>query len=99
MSALRVADPELFKQIHIAYNAAKEKGMYKGQYAINTVAEYWAEGSQWWFWSNYEFYDGNKRIQSPDDLKAYDPTLYAILSQVYQGHHIPADIYYGKNLK
>ena len=98
MSALGKADPELYKQINVAYEAAKAKGMYKGQYAINTVAEYWAEGSQWWFWSNYEFNDGTVKVQSPDDLKAYDPTLYHILSQVYAGHHIPADVYYGKNI-
>jgi len=44
---------------------AKAKGSYKDargreQYAINTVAEYFAEGTQlWlWFWSIIEFYDG-----------------------------------------
>ena len=98
MSALRVADPDLYKQIQVAYDAAKQKGLYKGQYAINTVAEYWAEGSQWWFWSNFEFMDGKTRLQTPDDLKAYDPALYNILAQVYPGHHIPGDVYYGKNI-
>lgn len=99
MSAIRVADTVMLRRINTAYTNAKEKGMYKGQYAINTVAEYWAEGTQWWFWSNYEFYDGDKRIQSPDDLKAYDPDLYALLDEVYWGHHIPADVYYGKNVR
>ncbi|GEO06431.1 hypothetical protein AAE02nite_40950 [Adhaeribacter aerolatus] len=99
MGALRTADPALFAEIEPAYEAAKAKDLYKGQYAINTVAEYWAEGSQWWFWSNYEFYDGDTRVQSPDDLKAYDPTLYKILERVYAGHHIPADVYYGRNIK
>ncbi|WP_443938718.1 glycoside hydrolase [Pedobacter sp. MW01-1-1] len=98
MSALRHADPALYNQIQVAYDAAKEKGLYKDQYAINTVAEYWAEGSQWWFWSNFEFMDGSTRLQSPDDLKAYDPALYNILAQVYPGHHIPGDVYYGKNI-
>jgi len=98
MGALRTADPALFNEIDAAYQAAKTKGQYKGQYAINTVAEYWAEGTQWWFWSNFEFYDGQQRIQTPDDLKAYDPTLYNILDRVYVGHHIPADVYYSKNL-
>ena len=97
--ALRTADPGLNKEIETAYEAAKAKGLYKGQYAINTVAEYWAEGTQWWFWSNYEFYDGDTRIQSPDDLKAYDPALYAILEKVYEGHHIPADVYHGRNVR
>jgi hypothetical protein len=99
MGALRTADPELYKQIQIAYDSAKAKGLYKGQYAINTVAEYWAEGTQWWFWSNIEFYDGDTRVQTPDDLKSYDLALYAILEKVYQGHHVPADVYYSKNIR
>lgn len=99
MGALRNADSALYAEIQPAYEAAKAKGMYKGQYAINTVAEYWAEGTQWWFWSNYEFYDGQTRVQTPDDLKAYDPTLYHILERVYPGHHIPADVYHGRNIK
>jgi hypothetical protein len=98
MGALRTADPDLYKQIDSAYQAAKTKGMYKGQYAINTVAEYWAEGTQWWFWSNFEFNDGAQRVQTPDDLRAYDPALYNILDRVYVGHHIPADVYYSKNI-
>lgn len=99
MSAMRVADTAMLTRINKAYAAAKEKGMYKGQYAINTVAEYWAEGTQWWFWSNYEFYDKDTRIQTPDDLKAYDPDLYALLDEVYWGHQIPTDIYHGKNVR
>lgn len=99
MGALRTADPTLYAEIQPAYDSAKARGMYKGQYAINTVAEYWAEGTQWWFWSNFEFRDGETRVQTPDDLKAYDPTLYAILGKVYAGHHNPGDVYYGKNLR
>jgi hypothetical protein len=106
MSALLVADRPLYDLIQPAYAAAKAKGLYKDsrgreQYAINTVAEYFAEGTQWWFWSNIEFYDGTtgQRVQSPDDLKAYDPALYAILDKIYAGHHIPADVYYAKNLR
>ena len=98
MSAIETVDPPLFAEIQKAYEAAKTKGLYKNQYAINTVAEYWAEGSQWWFWSNIEFYDGKTRIQTPDELRAYDPTLYHIFERVYWDHHIPADVYYGLNL-
>src|SRR5262245_9296381 len=99
MGALRVADPSLVEEDQEAYREAMAKGLYKGQYATNTVAEYWAEDSQWWFWSNIEFYDGQTRVQTPDDLKAYDPRLYAIFEKVYPGHHIPADIYYSLNLR
>lgn len=99
MDALRSADPALFARIQPAYEAAQAAGKYKDQYAINTVAEYWAEGSQWWFGSNIEFHDGDTRVQTPDDLKIYDPTLYAILEQSYPGHRIPADVYHGKTLR
>jgi hypothetical protein len=99
MSALRSADPPLMTELQAAYEDAKAKGRFKGQYAINTVAEYWAEGTQWWFWSNFEFYDGETRVQTPDDLKTYDPTLYALLERVYIGQHIPADVYHGRNIR
>ncbi len=98
MGALRVADPALYKEIQDAYAEAKGNGLFKGHYAENTVAEYWAEGTQWWFWSNFEWRDGDKRLQTPDDLKAYDPRLFAIFEKVYAGHHIPADVYCGKNI-
>jgi len=99
MNALRTCDTALYKQIISAYEIAKTQGMYKGQYAINTAAEYWAEGTQWWFWSNFEFYDGETRIQTPDDLQSYDPKLYELLNQVYFGHHNPADVYYSRNIR
>jgi hypothetical protein len=98
MGALRTSDPPLYAEIEKAYEAAKARGQYKGQYAINTVAEYWAEGTQWWFWSNIEYFDGNLRIQTPDEFKSYDPVLYNILEKVYPGHHVPADVYYSLNL-
>jgi len=98
MGALRVADPVLYKEIQDSYTEARGKGLFKGHYAENTAAEYWAEGTQWWFWSNYQATIGGVRLQTPDDLKAYDPRLYAIFEKVYAGHHIPADVYYGKNI-
>jgi hypothetical protein len=99
MSAIRTADPPLYAEIQAAYKEAMTRGQYKGHYAETTANEYWAEGTQWWFWSNYEWFDGDKRLQTPDDLKAYDPTLYELLGRVYMSHHIPADVYYAKNIK
>jgi len=90
--AIRTVDPELFGAIHAAYRAAKEKGLYKEHYAETNANEYWAEGTQWWFWSNFEWFDGETRLQTPDDLKAYDPTLYDLLDRVYPDHHIPMDV-------
>jgi hypothetical protein len=92
-------DRTLVREIRDAYREAMDKGLWKGHYASTNPNEYWAEGTQTWFWSNYEFIDGETRVQSPDDLKAYDPRLYELLGRVYADHHIPADIYHAKNLR
>lgn len=94
MSTIRTVDPQLYAAIGAAYEAAKSKGMYAGQYAINTEAEYWAEGTQWWFGSNFPFTDGGLTLKSARDLKQYDPTLYALLEQVYYPGPIKADVYH-----
>lgn len=104
MSAFRAVDDGLYKELQAAYDNAKKTGLFKGSYAENTIAEYWAEGTQWWFWSNYAWRDCSKGapgvlVWSPDDLKTYDPALYDILAKVYDGHRIPADIYHGRMIR
>ncbi len=95
---IRTADPTLFADIQAAYKEAMAKGLWKNHYASTNANEYWAEGTQTWFWSNYEYKDGEKRVQTPDDLQSYDPKLYELLSRVYADHHIPLDVYHGKNI-
>jgi hypothetical protein len=95
---IRTADKALYAEIQAAYKEAMTKGLWKNHYGSTNANEYWAEGSQTWFWSNYEFRDGETRVQTPDDLQAYDPRLYELLSRVYPDHHIPMDVYHGKNI-
>ena len=104
-ASVRRVDSKLDKELQVAYNEATKKKMYlnaRGErsYAINTIAEYWAEGTEWWFWDNHpEVFvtDGVEHtVWSPADLERYDPKLYAILSRVYADHRIPADVYHGK---
>lgn len=99
MSALRRVDPELHRDILAAYGDAKTAGRFRGHYAEVTAAEYWAEGTQWWFWSNYEWRDGDVRLWSPDDLATYDPKLFELLGRVYVGHRIAADVYHARDLR
>jgi hypothetical protein len=96
---IRHADPGLNKEIRAAYREAIEKGLWKGHYASTNPNEYWAEGTQTWFWSNYAYRDGDRRVQSHDDLKDYDPRLFELLARVYPDHNIPMDVYHGKNLR
>lgn len=95
---IRNADPTFFAEIQTAYREAMARGLWKNHYASTTAAEYWAEGTQVWFWSNDEFMDGTIRVQTPEDLQKYDPKLFELLSRVYLDHHIPMDVYYGKNI-
>ncbi len=96
---LQFSDPELYGEIQDAYEAAMAKGLWKGQYASTNYKEYFAEATQTWFWSNIEFWDGQQRVQSPDDLKAYDPRIYALLGRIFDTHHLKGDVFYARNLR
>jgi hypothetical protein len=101
--AIRTADTTLFADIQAAYKEAMARGLWKNHYASTNANEYWAEGTQTWFWSNYEYthVDGDQRmrVQTPEDLKQYDPKLYELLGRVYADHRIPMDVYHGKNIR
>jgi hypothetical protein len=96
LAAIRQADPKLYARVEAAYAHAKAQGLWSGSYALTTVQEYWAEGAQFWFDDNFAY----KRlpsltIVSHDDLKAYDPALYAVLAEVFPAsHHIASDVYW-----
>ncbi|HKK45042.1 MAG TPA: hypothetical protein VJ964_05940 [Balneolaceae bacterium] len=93
--AIRSVDKPLAKAIEKAYRQAMKRGLWKNSYAANTVEEYWAEGTQFWFNSNMEYKRGDVDILSSQDLKAYDPALYKLLAEVYPStHHIPMDVFY-----
>jgi hypothetical protein len=97
--AIQKADPKLAAEIEQAYRDAMALGLWKGSYGATNSFEYWAEGTQFWFYSNYEYVDGDQHINSPLDLLRYDPKLYELLGRVYPDHHIPVDVYYGKEIK
>ncbi len=96
---IRLADPKLADEIDRAYKDAMQLGLWKNSYGETNSGEYWAEGTQFWFYSNFEYRDGDRRIITPLDLLRYDPKLYELLSRVYPDHQIPVDVYYGKEIK
>ncbi len=65
---------------------AVAEGKYKGTYAKTNIYEYWAEGVQNWFNVNAEVEspDGKHNwVNSREDMKKYDPDLYALVAQYF----------------
>lgn len=85
--AIEAVDPDLHAEIEAAYADAQANRLWFNEYAMTTVHEYWAEGTQFWFNSNRLVVVDAVRILNHQDLAAYDPQLYAALSQVYAPSH------------
>ena len=105
MSGVRDVDPKMHAEIGEAFKAAMAAGKYVGlnknpHYATTNANEYWAEGVQWWFFSNYgECFNGNIKVETPDEFKAYDPTLYELIGQVFETHRVPMDVFHAKQVR
>ena len=77
---LNTIDPAFDSRLKIAYDAAMEKGLWQGTYASSDRREYWAESTQAWFYpKGHSSFNGNTRHA----LKAYDPGLAALLTEIY----------------
>jgi hypothetical protein len=93
--AVQAVDPALYARVEHAYAAAKDKGLWTGEYGATTVQEYWAEGTQFWFNSNKLAVIDGKSILSDADLSRHDPALAAALKAVYgDRHRLPGDPFY-----
>lgn len=105
MTGLRDVDPETHAQIRVAYDEAMAAGRYvhpdgRKHYATTNPNEYWAEGVQWWFFSNYgECFAGNVKVETPDEFKAYDPKLFELIGRVYHTHRIPMDVFHARRIR
>ena len=102
---IRDVDPKMHAEIGEAYKAAMAAGKYvhadkRRHYATTNAGEYWAEGVQWWFFSNFgECFAGNVRVDTPEEFAAYDPKLNELISRVFDSHRIPMDVFHGKQLR
>lgn len=70
-------------RLKAAYESAKAKGLWKGTYAISNHREYWGEGTQSWFNTNRKNDPEHNDIDTREKLKAYDPELAKLLTEVY----------------
>ena len=82
---LKTLNPTFDERLKATYETARAKGLWQGTYASSDRREYWAEGSIAWFNPNSHasfYHFGNTR----QALKAYDPGLAALLTEVYGDH-------------
>jgi hypothetical protein len=104
-SAIRRVDPDMDAEIRAAYDAAMAASRYvhpdgDRHYATSNPGEYWAEGVQWWFFSNYgECFAGDVEVETPEEFAAYDPTLNELIGRVFDTHRIPMDVYHGRRVR
>lgn len=80
--------PEFNDELQASLDSATAQGRWRNVYASTNVAEYWAEGVQNWFNVNAEVdtNDGDgkhNKINTREEVKRYDPGLYAILARFF----------------
>jgi hypothetical protein len=102
---IRSVDPAMHEEIRAAYTSAMAAGKYvhadgRKHYATTNAGEYWAEGVQWWFFSNYgECFAGGVKVETPEEFAAYDPALHELIGRVFTTHRIPMDVFHGKRIR
>jgi len=80
------AIPGYFARLTTAYNSAKSRGLWRSTYAMSTVQEYFAEGVQSYFEVNDYASTPNgvhNHVNTRSKLRSYDPTLYALVKEVF----------------
>ena len=102
---IRDVDPAMHAEIRAAYDAAMAAGKYvhpdgRKHYATTNAGEYWAEGVQWWFFSNYgECFAGHVKVETPEEFAGYDPKLNELIGRVFTTHRIPMDVFHAKRIR
>ena len=102
---IRDIDPGMLAEIRAAYDSAMRAGKYvhgdgRKHYATTNANEYWAEGVQWWFFSNYgECFAGDVKVETPDEFAAYDPALNELIGRVFATHRIPMDVFHARRVR
>ncbi len=83
LQGLKAVDSTFNQRLERAYETALAQGKWKDTYAAQNEQEYWAEGVQSWFDTNRSNDHDHNGIDSREELKQYDPTLSALLTEVF----------------
>jgi cyclophilin family peptidyl-prolyl cis-trans isomerase len=76
-------DPSFEERLRAAWLDARERGLWRGTYAITNPAEYWAEGVQSWFDDNRENDALHNRVNTRAEMREYDPALASLCEEVF----------------
>jgi hypothetical protein len=77
-------DSTINERLQKSFDQAISEGKWDNTYAATNIAEYWAEGVQSWFNVNAEVPEPDGKhnfVNTRDELKVYDPSLYEILKE------------------
>ncbi len=87
-SGLERVDASFGARVKAAFDAAIAHGEYRGLYAGTNPEEYFAEGVQDYF--GVHQMRGEHDVHTRDELRAYDPALFAILDSVFRRVVMPS---------
>jgi hypothetical protein len=76
-------DPTFELRLRAAFAEAERAERWKGTYARENPAEYWAEGVQSWFSCNRTHDSEHGAVNSPAAVAEHDPPLAALLTEVF----------------
>ena len=80
------ADHTFEKRLETAFERASASGILDDTYRKSSVQEYWAEGVQDWYDTNASASPSNgihNAVDTRPELRGYDPTLYALIEEVF----------------
>ena len=83
LMGLNTVDSSFDGRLKATFDAAVRKGLWRGTYAMTNKEECWAEGAQSWFDTNRVNDDLDNHVDTRDKLKAYDPALAALLTEIF----------------
>jgi hypothetical protein len=92
-------DPMFNTRLRAAYDNARSMGLWSNTYADDNTAEYLGEAVQSWYNTNQRARrtpsDGvHNEINTKDELQAYDPMMYELLSDFLPAEPMWRDCYY-----
>jgi hypothetical protein len=76
-------DPAFDERLRKAFADAMKEGKWKGKYAADNYAEYWAEAVQSWFGTNRENDALHNHVNTRAELQEYDPAVAKLCEEVF----------------